>query len=109
MFVQKEEEKIKMIVLPESLTIQELAEKMKIQPSVIVKKLFMQKFKVSPKRYVVTLKMNYASELLKYGVHSVSKISEMCGYTDIYAFSHQFKKEFGLSPSEFVKKYVSSK
>ena len=40
--VDKEEEKIKMITIPETLTIQELADKMKIQPSVIVKKLFMQ-------------------------------------------------------------------
>ena len=36
------EEQIKVITLPESLTIRELADKMKIQPSVIVKKLFMQ-------------------------------------------------------------------
>ena len=86
----------------------ELADICKVSYS-YVKKLFMQKFKVSPKRYVVSLKMNYASELLKYGEHSVSKITEMCGYADIYAFSHQFKKEFGLSPSEFVKKYVSSR
>ena len=38
----KEEEKIKMITIPEVLTIKELADYMKIQPSVIVKKLFMQ-------------------------------------------------------------------
>ena len=36
------EEQIKQITIPEKLTIQELADKMKIQPSVIVKKLFMQ-------------------------------------------------------------------
>lgn len=36
------EEKIKVITLPESLTIKELAEKMKIQPAAIVKKLFLQ-------------------------------------------------------------------
>ncbi len=39
---QKQEEKIKSIIIPEALTIQELADKMKIVPSVIVKKLFMQ-------------------------------------------------------------------
>ena len=38
----KKEEEIKQIVIPEVLTIQELADKMKIVPSVIVKKLFMQ-------------------------------------------------------------------
>ena len=36
------EEQIKQITIPEVLTIQELADSMKIQPSVIVKKLFMQ-------------------------------------------------------------------
>lgn len=40
--VEKAEETIRNIVLPESLTIKELADKMKIQPAVIVKKLFLQ-------------------------------------------------------------------
>ncbi|MBD5544486.1 MAG: translation initiation factor IF-2 [Lachnospiraceae bacterium] len=40
--VEKAEEQIKVITLPESLTIKELAEKMKLQPSAIVKKLFLQ-------------------------------------------------------------------
>ncbi len=39
---QKQEEEIKSIIIPEVLTIKELADKMKIVPSVIVKKLFMQ-------------------------------------------------------------------
>jgi len=36
------EEQIKVITLPEMITIKDLADKMKIQPSVIVKKLFLQ-------------------------------------------------------------------
>ena len=39
---EKVEDKIKMITIPEVLTIKELADAMKIQPSVIVKKLFLQ-------------------------------------------------------------------
>ncbi len=39
---QKVEEEIKSIVIPEVLTIKELADKMKIVPSVIIKKLFLQ-------------------------------------------------------------------
>ncbi len=38
----KEEEKIRTIVLPESITVKELAEKMKIQASQIIKKLFLE-------------------------------------------------------------------
>ena len=36
------EEQIKVITIPESLTIKDLADKMKMQPSVIIKKLFLQ-------------------------------------------------------------------
>ncbi len=74
-----------------------------------IKKLFAFKFKISPKRYIVSLKMNYASDLLRHGEYTVTQIAETCGYSDIYVFSHQFKKEFGLSPTEFIKKYKSSK
>ena len=37
-----QEEQIKVIVLPESITIKELAEKMKLQPAAIIKKLFLE-------------------------------------------------------------------
>ena len=40
--VEQVEEQIKVITLPETLTIKELADKMKLQPSAIVKKLFLQ-------------------------------------------------------------------
>ncbi len=39
---KQEEEVIKLIKIPDTLTIQELADKMKIKPSAIVKKLFLQ-------------------------------------------------------------------
>ncbi len=40
--VEAVEEQIKVITLPETLTIKELADKMKLQPSAIIKKLFLQ-------------------------------------------------------------------
>ncbi len=39
---EEKKEEVKEIVIPEKMTIRELAEKMKMQPSVIVKKLFME-------------------------------------------------------------------
>ena len=39
---KEEEDTIKTLVLPDKLTIKDLADKMKVQPSVLVKKLFMQ-------------------------------------------------------------------
>ena len=45
---EKPEDDIKVIVLPERLTIRELADKLKMQPSVIIKKLFLQGKMVTP-------------------------------------------------------------
>ena len=53
--------------------------------------------------------MNYATDLLQLGEYSISQIANLCGYEDIYSFSRQFKNEFGLSPTDFSKKYKSSK
>ncbi len=39
---QKEEDVVKTITLPEKMTIKELADRMKVQPSAIIKKLFLQ-------------------------------------------------------------------
>ena len=92
----------------EMITSEKLSEICGISYSYI-KRLFALKYKISPKRYVLKLKMNYACDLLSHGEHTVSKIAEICGYNDVYTFSHQFKTEFGFSPTDFIKKYKSSK
>ncbi len=45
---EKPEDDIKVIVIPENLTIKNLADKLKVQPSVIVKKLFLEGKMVTP-------------------------------------------------------------
>ncbi|MDO4488924.1 MAG: translation initiation factor IF-2 [Eubacteriales bacterium] len=45
---QKPEDDIKVIVIPENLTIKDLADKLKVQPSLIIKKLFLQGKMVTP-------------------------------------------------------------
>lgn len=92
----------------EMITAEKLAEICGISYSYI-KRIFALKYKISPKRYILQLKMNYACDLLSHGEHTVSKIAEICGYNDVYTFSHQFKTEFGFSPTDFIKKYKSSK
>ena len=45
---EKPEDDIKVIILPENLTIRDLADKLKLQPSVIIKKLFLEGKMVTP-------------------------------------------------------------
>jgi len=74
-----------------------------------IRKLFVKKFGVSPIKYAINLKINYACELMQSGIYTVSQIAEICGYNDIYFFSRQFKEYMGISPTDFINKYKSSK
>jgi AraC-like DNA-binding protein len=64
-------------------------------------KLFKEIHGISPKRYVIQLKINHACDLLRLERYSVAQIAEMCNFSDIYYFSKVFKAETGLSPREY--------
>jgi AraC-like DNA-binding protein len=72
-------------------------------------RLFKEKYGVSPKKYIIRLKINHACDLLRLGRYSVTQIAEMCNFSDVYFFSRQFKEYMGITPTAFVKKYKSSK
>lgn len=94
--------------LKDKITILELTKMCGISESYL-KRLFIKKFGISPLKYIIQLKLNYASDLLKSEQYTVSEVADRCGYSNVYFFSRQFKEYIGLTPTEFIKKYVSSK
>ena len=74
-----------------------------------LKKLFIKKFGMSPIKYIIRLKINHACDLLRSKQYSITQVSELCGYENVYYFSRQFKEYVGTSPSVFIEKYISSK
>ena len=53
--------------------------------------------------YIISKRIDSARELL---INSDKKIKDICnevGYKDIYYFTKVFKKEIGVSPSEYRK------
>jgi len=92
--------------LSEELSISELATACGIKESYFLR-LFKEKFGISPKKYIIQLKINHACELLRLQRYSVTQIAEMCGFSDVYFFSRQFKQYMGITPTEFIKKYRS--
>ena len=94
--------------LTEKISVVYLANICNISESYL-KKLFIKKFGIPPTKYIIQLKINYACDLLQSGLYNITQISEMCGYSDVYFFSHQFKEYIGISPTEFLNKYKSSK
>lgn len=66
-------------------------------------RLFKKNIGLSPKQYIINYRMEKAKNLLEHGI-SVSNTSNKCGFTDVYYFSKAYKKHFGFSPSQTVKK-----
>ena len=60
----------------------------------------------SPKAYQNELVFNAAKSLLNLGEFTVSEISEMLGFYDLYAFSHFFSKHSGKSPRKFTEEHA---
>ena len=94
--------------LKDKISISELTEQCGISESYL-KKLFIKKFGVSPLKYIIQMKINYACDLLKTERYSISQVAEYCGYSNVYFFSRQFKNYVRITPSQFVAKYKSSK
>jgi AraC-like DNA-binding protein len=64
-------------------------------------KLFNDQTGEGPIEYYNKLKMSEAKKLLLRDELSVSRISDMLGYSSIHNFSRAFKKSVGFSPSEY--------
>ena len=65
--------------------------------------LFKNCFGLTPNRYLTSLKINYAKNLISTNYFSISQIAEMCGFSDIYYFYKVFKSEIGTTPAEYKK------
>ena len=67
------------------------------------RKLFNECKGTSPTDYRNRLRIQYASELLKKGAHTVGEAAELVGISDIKYFSKLFVRYTGIKPSEFKK------
>ena len=55
----------------------------------------------TPSNFFRTYKLNRAAELLKSGKYTVSEIADKCGFSTQSHFSVVFKKQFGVTPTEY--------
>lgn len=55
--------------------------------------------------YFIRRKLTLAKSMILEGKMSITEIANTLNYSSIYAFSHSFKNEFGLNPTEYRKKH----
>ncbi|MDY6313601.1 MAG: helix-turn-helix transcriptional regulator [Clostridia bacterium] len=66
-----------------------------------LRRKFLMYREMSPKQYLMKLRMNKALTLLVKGEYSVKEISRISGFNDEKYFSRIFKKTYSLPPSSF--------
>lgn len=86
----------------ECISIAELAKMCNIS-SVYLCNCFTKRFSMSPTRYINTLKLNRAEEMLASNLYSIKNVCFLCGFNDLSYFSRIFKKKFGKSPRDYQK------
>ncbi len=85
-----------------SLTNAKLAAECNIS-EVYFRKLFTKHFGITPKQFIIDVRINKAKQLLSEGMLSILVISELCGFSNAYHFCRIFKQHTGATPSEYRK------
>jgi AraC-like DNA-binding protein len=60
---------------------------------------------MGPAKYLMAYRLNRAKDSLLAGEAPISEVAESVGYADALYFSRIFKKQFGISPGEFRRKF----
>lgn len=56
-----------------------------------------------PNTFFKMFKLNRAAELLKSGKYNVSEVTYMTGFSSLTVFSRNFKAQFGMTPTEYIR------
>ena len=62
---------------------------------------FQKRYGIGISRYVTTVRIGHARELLMYSRRSIKEIALDCGFSDQNYFSKVFLKETGKTPTQF--------
>ena len=68
---------------------------------VYFRRLFAASFGVTPKQYILDLRIKKAKLLLRDTPLSVTEVAEECGFSSLYHFCRAFKSRTNLTPSEY--------
>lgn len=84
-----------------SFSVNKLASDIGYCPSYF-RRIFNSEMGVSPKEYLLNIRIQYAIALLESGYYSIERVSELCGFTGSKYFSTAFKRIVGKSPSSYL-------
>lgn len=90
--------------LEEDITVEILAGYACISVSQLFR-IFKNEEKTTPVEYITRLRLFYASQMLKESDLPVSRIATSVGYNNYSYFTKVFKNKYGMTPSQYQRKY----
>jgi len=69
-------------------------------------KIFMDEYKISPQKYLISFRLNTAVNLLETTKMNITEISYSCGFKDTPTFYKHFKKQFNITPVQYRKSNI---
>ncbi|MBR2439407.1 MAG: helix-turn-helix domain-containing protein [Lentisphaeria bacterium] len=61
---------------------------------------FREEFGCTPIQHLITLRLNYAKNLLKLPYMSINEVATLCGYRNVKFFSREYHRHFKFPPSQ---------
>ena len=86
----------------ESVTLSSLAETFGLSRQYIMR-LFQQHMRITVTQYITRVKLRHAAELLRYSTFRVGEVAQMLGFGSTYYFCRLFKREYALTPTEYMR------
>ncbi|MGN0179898.1 MAG: helix-turn-helix domain-containing protein [Monoglobaceae bacterium] len=85
-----------------NLTNADLAQQCNIS-EIYFRRIFTEHYKVTPRQFIIDIRINRAKQLLSDGVLKVCAVAECCGFSNQYHFCRVFKEKTGLTPTEYIR------
>lgn len=71
---------------------------------VYFRRLFTGKYAMTPKQFIVNIRIEKAKQLLKEGQMNIGEVAKRSGFTNPYHFSRIFKEKVGITPTQYTEK-----
>ena len=100
-FIQKVKETIHRL-LPDNCSVENLANELCMSPRTLQRKINSVTGS-SPKKFITEIRINMARQMMEeHPERTLTDVAERCGFYDHTHFARIFRKEFGISPGQFL-------
>lgn len=106
-FIEKVRSIIEQNIDSDKIDVAFIAEKMNMSHSTLYRKIKALS-NVSVNEFIRKVRISNAEKLLLSGKYTISEISYMVGINSVTYFRQCFKEEFGMAPSEYIKRILNA-